>query len=786
MEELKEYHDVGLIASEVDFLEQIEKLIGEEIPCRENRDETKKQIAQAYQPQQVTAQSVLQAQYRSVKAQQDQMDQLSQMSSEQLEKYYETQFLAQVNPQAKASIQMQLNTLLPVYGAEHPSIKQLKEALEMDEEKAKVKAKSFSRFMEQNFKLQAINKDATRRIYEKMYSQISLNDLESECKVFYKTMITPEYQAQLKGTIEVGIQALGEDHQNLAGLKPLLGMDENSANLAAKQYAAQMHQSIQSILQQYGIQQQSQQESQQQAQQEVIQSVSAKSASVSHFGYICEDKHIIGLNIGWKNLETLPASIGNLSRLRFLDLAQNKLEQLPDTFGNVKALEELNLTGSWSTNDDKPLANEISTLPDSFCELKNLKILKIEENGLRELPQNFGQLSSLIELNLKTNRISQIPDSIGNLSELKNLWLRSNRISSIPNSLCRLEKLKDLDLSFNSIIQIPDCIGQLKSLWRFYIDGNSISEIPPSIANLNTLEVLHLNKNRISNIPEEITKLKLNELGLENNQLSMIPYFIWTMNSLLKLKLGGNLFSEEEKEIAQRDAQAILDYCRQRASIAVMIINTEEDAEAHRLPELISFLEGQSEIFAVISGDETQLPATDLIIFLATAGSIKSSQCVNLLKTAKTQGIDVIPLKGLDIGWGDLSIIDLSRELGHEFTPDDFNGFCDRVYSYIQQIKRTHNIFKDKSAIFLRKAEQEIGDPSKFVTFKTELSRIINSEDMRAFYEQFKTQITSYYNNTLDAKINREPLFLSQALYLFPVYMQQKQFSQQQYGGVQK
>ena len=107
-------------------------------------------------------------------------------------------------------------------------------------------------------------------------------------------------------------------------------MDEEKSIQFAKQMAQNSYNSIKQILQQYGVQLQAQQ----QAQQQAIQSVSKKSASLSHFGFICEDMYIISLNISGKGLEILPESIGDLIRLRFLDLNNNKLEELPESIGN--------------------------------------------------------------------------------------------------------------------------------------------------------------------------------------------------------------------------------------------------------------------------------------------------------------------------------------------------------------------------------------------------------------------------------------------------------------------
>lgn len=791
IEEIKDYHGVSLLTAEAQFLEEVEKLIGEEIPCRENRDESKQkyvQTQQAYQPQatQMNAQSILDQQAQAIKAQTVEQERLAQLPLEQLEKIYENQYMAQINPTTRANLQASLNNLIPMLGEDHPSVKQMKAMLEMDEMKAKQKAKTMAKFMQQNFKLQALNKTATQKINEVMYSQISYEDLEKECINYYNSMITAEYQAELKVTLDVGIQELGENDPILAGLKPLRGMSSELAIQSAKQYAQSIYQSVQNMLAQYGMQMQAPQQTQEDKLQQHAQQVSEQSVSLSHFGYICDNKHVVGLNLVMKELDILPDSIGNLSDLRFLSLKWNKLEALPESFGNLKALEEFDLDGSWSTNDDKPLYNEVSDLPNSFGELQKLRIFKCEANGLRSLPINFGRLNSLTEINVSQNRLSEIPEDIGELTNLENINLNSNKISSIPHTICNLIKLNQMQVAFNSIDNIPICIDKLNSLKWLIINNNNLTEIPLSIADLSSLETLRISKNQLIELPEAITKMSLSDLDISNNQLSNLPYFIWTMKSLRNLKVAGNPLSEDEQEIAQRDTNAILEYCRQRASIAVMFIHTEEDRIAHRINELVEFLESKSEIFAILPPIESNLSSTDLVLFLATAGSINSPITVQILKDAKSQDIEVVPLKGLDVGWGDLAIVDLSRELGHEFTPDDFNGFCENVYSYIQQLKRSHNIFKDKTNLLLKEPEAEVGGLTDFGTFKAELDRIIHLAEMKEFFEQKKTALSSIFSSLQSAKVGGEGLFLTQLSGHFMGFMLQKQALKNSLGGGQK
>ncbi|MFX1311413.1 MAG: hypothetical protein ACFFHD_02220, partial [Promethearchaeota archaeon] len=135
------------------------------------------------------------------------------------------------------------------------------------------------------------------------------------------------------------------------------------------------------------------------------------------------------------------------------------------------------------------------------------------------------------------------------------------------------------------------------------------------------------------------------------------------------------------------------------------------------------------------------------------------------------------------VGWGDLAVVDLSRELGHEFTPNDFSVFCENIYSYIQQLKRSHNIFKDKSNILKEEVKAEVGDPTSFGTLKAELDRIIHLNDMKEFFEKNQVALTNICNNLQTNKIGGEALFLTQLSGYFLGFMQQKQAVKQYFGG---
>ena len=121
--------------------------------------------------------------------------------------------------------------------------------------------------------------------------------------------------------------------------------------------------------------------------------------------YSVKNGHITKLRItGWKNLLSLPESIGNLVNLQELDLGWNNLISLPESFGNLVNIRKLHLWG-----------NKLTSLPESFGNLVNLQELDLSDNPL----------VSLSNISLEVLRIAYIPtDDL--LSKGQSLFLSHN------------------------------------------------------------------------------------------------------------------------------------------------------------------------------------------------------------------------------------------------------------------------------------------------------------------------------------------------------------------------
>ncbi len=214
---------------------------------------------------------------------------------------------------------------------------------------------------------------------------------------------------------------------------------------------------------------------------------------------------------------TIPASLGNLSKLTYLDIGNNYL------------------TGS---------------LPPELGNLINLQYLDLYNNKLTgSIPSSLGNLINLQHLNFYHNKLTgDIPASLGNMISLQYLNLDHNQLSgSIPPALGHLINLTYLNLSSNKLVSIPSEIKNLKSLQYLYIFNNKLSgKILPELGELVNLTDLRLANNQLNGrIPSELGDLSnLASLYLGNNQLSgSIPYRLGELSHLIYLNLANNQLS---------------------------------------------------------------------------------------------------------------------------------------------------------------------------------------------------------------------------------------------------
>ncbi|MCL1141787.1 leucine-rich repeat-containing protein kinase family protein [Shewanella gaetbuli] len=159
--------------------------------------------------------------------------------------------------------------------------------------------------------------------------------------------------------------------------------------------------------------------------------------------------------------------------------------------------------------------NQLSSLPDNFCELVNLRIVFLSQNQFTELPQVLSQCPKLEMVGFKANRISyiaadalpittkwliltdnqlsQLPHNFGQLTQLRKLALAGNELTSLPDSMKNCVNLELIRLSANQLTELPDWLFTLPKLSWLAFAGNSFNHVAECLNNsVPTINPQHL------------------------------------------------------------------------------------------------------------------------------------------------------------------------------------------------------------------------------------------------------------------------------------------------------
>lgn len=123
--------------------------------------------------------------------------------------------------------------------------------------------------------------------------------------------------------------------------------------------------------------------------------------------------------------EDLPAGIGALKSLRYLDLSNMDLCILPESFSFLRNLVTLNLS-----------LNRLKYFPLEIKGFVNLKSIDLSYNLIHTIcPESVSVLPALESLNLEGNEIKFLPKEMECLESLKDLNLKENLLGVVSQKL---------------------------------------------------------------------------------------------------------------------------------------------------------------------------------------------------------------------------------------------------------------------------------------------------------------------------------------------------------------
>ncbi len=388
----------------------------------------------------------------------------------------------------------------------------------------------------------------------------------------------------------------------------------------------------------------------------------------------------LDFSIPWSDKETpklteLPESLGQLTQLQSLDLANNQLAALPEWLGQLTQLQSLNLAD-----------NQLTALPESLGQLAQLQTLSLSSNQLTALPESLGQLKQLQTLDLSRNRLTTLPEWASQLTQLQSLGLSGNQLTTLPEWLGQLTNLRCLDLSYLELTEAPRALRGLTSLTDLTLHENRLRSLPEWFGELNGLTDFSLGGNPVAEMPSPLRRLQgLRTLNLWNCGLREVPEWIGELSALTILNI-----QNISGDVLDKSANKLTD-------VPVSLLKLERLGELRLLnnplnPELAgAYKEGLDAVKRYLRAKaEAQVVLNEAKLILIGEGEVGKSCLLGALRgdsweegRPTTHGIEIKPVKVTD------------PATGTEITLNGWDFGGQRVY------RPTHQLFFSAPAVYL-------------------------------------------------------------------------------------
>uniref|UniRef100_A0A4W5RIP1 Leucine rich repeat containing 32 n=1 Tax=Hucho hucho TaxID=62062 RepID=A0A4W5RIP1_9TELE len=221
-----------------------------------------------------------------------------------------------------------------------------------------------------------------------------------------------------------------------------------------------------------------------------------------------------------------------LMPLVYMDLSSNHFRSLPvETLSHLTSLVTLNLSKNClqdiSYNTTKGGSGHVGGYHQPSLTFPSLRDVDLQNNGLRQLSTFFLEALPNIEtLNLKENSVSlnkmSSCVSFWNIKTLRSLDLQDNGIKTLYQNTFERTPLVSLNLASNVdiILEIGALEGLQSSLQSLSISGNNMTTSALSLPCLKALRRLNMSHNNVDVLPSIISCSPLTELDVRNNGLT--------------------------------------------------------------------------------------------------------------------------------------------------------------------------------------------------------------------------------------------------------------------------
>ncbi|KDO30047.1 hypothetical protein SPRG_05238 [Saprolegnia parasitica CBS 223.65] len=303
---------------------------------------------------------------------------------------------------------------------------------------------------------------------------------------------------------------------------------------------------------------------------------------------------LANLDLSKNKLSSLQGCLQQTRSLKFLDLRQNRLVRFPELpleacgldqlflgFNQLEVIDETSLVRAQHHLTVLDLRdNKLLAVPDGLALLYRLKTLDLTNNDLSDLPPGLGYLKGLNHILVDGNSMRAIRRSVLSAGcealkkylrtrgkppvgvdamdeETDEFTLQAPSASGIDNHVfmeaaasgsldLTSQRLTSLTLSKTGLCVLPDELGLCLQLTTLVAEDCRLEALPMSALGLPHLVFLRLRKNSLTEhafAGAFHARMKLKELDVRNNALSMLPSNVHQLSSLNTLLLSFNRLS---------------------------------------------------------------------------------------------------------------------------------------------------------------------------------------------------------------------------------------------------
>jgi len=180
-------------------------------------------------------------------------------------------------------------------------------------------------------------------------------------------------------------------------------------------------------------------------------------------------------------------------------------------------------------------------------ETKNL-LLKLNKKA-QTLPEDLFAYDHFETLEIISENLESIDTRIQNLKNLTTISINANALTFVAQELFLIKTLKTLKIKNSKLQTLPEDLEvRCLDLENLQLNNNQLTSLPTWLGKLEKLITLDAAKNNLSTLPDNLVNLKnLKRLSLDSNHFETVPACLLTLNNLHHLSIDQNPLTEESK-----------------------------------------------------------------------------------------------------------------------------------------------------------------------------------------------------------------------------------------------